>query len=165
MEQRIGFRIWSGGRTVLRPDGWGFSSEDPRVVARLAEHYGGDLVLGDGHSLLLSDVGTVELRVFGLDVLALLKAKVIMSAPSRVPRPAIELRFTLADHPELGVGRFRTHTWSLVGDLRAIEDYLATGPDPNRAPLCVRLSLERMRQRAPHVRVIRSAGQGVAADY
>lgn len=63
----------------------------------------------------------------------------------RGPSPSIELKFLLADNPELGFGRFRTGSWSLVNDLPDIEDALTEHAEKaDGAPILVRLTLERV---------------------
>lgn len=76
---------------------------------------------------------------------AKLEDRKALAAKGRGPKPSIELRFLLADDPEMGFGRFRTGSWSLVKELADVEDslqYHAERSDGN--PILVRLELERV---------------------
>lgn len=62
-----------------------------------------------------------------------------LARKGRGPSPEIKLTFQLADNPELGIGLYRTGSWSLVKDIPDLEDaiagHFAHSDEPMRATL------------------------------
>lgn len=81
------------------------------------------------------------------------KARKNLAEKGRGPKPEIKLTFQLADNPELGIGMYRTGSWTLVRDLPEIEEEL--GDREGNGPIRARLKLV-------HVEFTTNAGQNVS---
>lgn len=76
---------------------------------------------------------------------AKLEDRKALAAKGRGPKPSIELKFLLQDAPEMGFGRFRTGSWSLVKELADVEDALTDAAErANGGPVLVNLKLEKV---------------------
>lgn len=79
-----------------------------------------------------------------------------LARKGRGPGPEIRLTFQLADAPHLGVGQYRTGSWSLARDIPDVEDQLARlAEEANGEMIRARLKLE-------HVEFTTKAGMDVS---
>lgn len=70
------------------------------------------------------------------------QARKELSRSGKGPSPEIKLRFQLADQPELGMGLYRTGSWTLVRDLPDIEEELEQRAAESDEPIRATLRLE-----------------------
>lgn len=81
------------------------------------------------------------------------KARKDRANNGRGPKPEIKLNFQLADNPELGIGLYRTGSWTLVRDLPEIEAELEARQGDE--PIAAKLKLV-------HVEFVTNAGMNVS---
>lgn len=67
------------------------------------------------------------------------RARKNLAEKGRGPKPEIKLTFQLLDNPELGIGLYRTGSWTLVRDLPEIEEELERRS--GNGPVSARLKL------------------------